>query len=149
MDKNILILNNEEKYITQILKWIKKEFAYEFGFYTKQELELYIKTSRVFIKLINNNIVGCVFLLLSDLPIRQDLTPWLGNLYVDKKYRGIGIAKELIEYLKKYLKNQKPKTQNFYLYTEIPKIYSKDKSMKIIDNCKYKDKNISIFICSL
>lgn len=46
-----------------------------------------------------NVLMGTISLFRCELLARQDLTPWAGQLYVAPQYRGLGISKQLQNYL--------------------------------------------------
>lgn len=83
--------------------WIWKYFNKKNGMTLKQVNYRTIhclsrnKIPMTFVAFHNENPIGTVSLWQNDLKSRQDLTPWLSALYVDKKYRKKGVGKKLIE----------------------------------------------------
>ena len=43
--------------------------------------------------------IGCGLLSTEDLPSRNELTPWLSNLFIKEEYRGRGIGTQLIKFI--------------------------------------------------
>lgn len=97
-----------------------------------EEVESYFKHSlckkdrlpQTFIGIIDNKVVGMYQIAMTDdLISRPDIYPWLINVYVDKKYRGQGICRELMYTVKENAK--KIGLSELYLYTEYKGLYEK------------------------
>jgi len=69
-------------------------------------------------------IIGMYQFSYDDLTIRPDIYPWLCNVYVDEKYRGMGISRKMLETV---LINAKKtiKEKELYLYTKHIGLYEK------------------------
>jgi GNAT superfamily N-acetyltransferase len=83
-------------------------------------------------------------------PIRPDLSPWLGPVFVDKKYQKCGIGTKLIEAIK-----QKALTLGFeklYLCThdsDLANKYYKKRGWNIIGIDKWKGHSVTVMEISL
>lgn len=79
---------------------------------------------QTFIAVIDNQAVGMYqFAMSDDLESRPDLYPWLINVYVDEKYRGLGVCQELMNSVTKHAKEAN--IQELYLYTKHVGLYEK------------------------
>ena len=63
----------------------------------------------------SDQLVGSASLLTSDLPPRTELTPWLGQLYVQPTWRGRGVGSALVKRVSSEAANQG--FDRVYLYT--------------------------------
>lgn len=96
-------LADNPKYVKTVSRWIWNEWGRKSG---KKLKDIEYRTNhclhknrvpKTMIATYKNTIVGTVSLWQNDLNSRQDLTPWLAVLYVDKKYRGRGVGRKLQE----------------------------------------------------
>lgn len=79
---------------------------------------------QTYIAIIDNKAVGMYqFAMSDDLESRPDLYPWLINVYVDEKYRGIGVCRELMKSVIEHAKEAN--IQELYLYTKHVGLYEK------------------------
>lgn len=83
----------------------------------------------------------------SDLPSRQDLTPWVGGLVVEKEYRGRGIGLYLQKQIKKILKSMKIRCA--YLFTEMIGFYEKTGWIYIGDSVDEKDCPVRLYMLEI
>lgn len=60
---------------------------------------------------------------MSDCKSRTDVYPWLTDVYVDEVFRGLGIAKRLLESVPE--KAQQLHLKELYLYTHLQGFYEK------------------------
>lgn len=77
----------------------------------------------VFIALCDGEPVGVVCLWRSDLLSRQDLYPWLANLFVKEDFRGMHIGQKLQESVLSYAKEHG--FEKVWLYTDLDGYYEK------------------------
>ena len=84
------------------------------------------------IAVIDGKCVGTVSIVQNDLKCRN-YTPWLAALYVDKSFRGNGIAKKLIESVKNIVKDLG--YNELYLRTEHASGYYKKLGWQFIESC--------------
>lgn len=92
--------------ITRIAQWHHEEWSYlnPERSVMEREAELYshLDRSRVpetFVALVDDEIVGCASLVEHDMGTHHDLGPWLASVYVQPKHRGVGIGKELVQFV--------------------------------------------------
>ena len=79
---------------------------------------------QTFVALIDNEPVGMYQLSMSeDLESRPDIYPWLINVYVDEKFRGKNICRELMNTVKENAK--KANLTELFLYTKHIGLYEK------------------------
>lgn len=88
---------------------------------------------------INEEIIGIYMFLREDLTIRPDIYPWLGNVYIDKKYRKKGYTKILLQTVLENLKNNTSE-RILYGYTMHVGLYEKY-GWKFISNIDTYNKN--------
>ena len=96
-----------------------------------EEVECYLKYSlnkdrlpQTYVALINDEPVGMYQLAMSDdLDTRPDIYPWLVNVYVDEKFRGKNVCRELMNTV--YENAQKANLEELYLYTKHIGLYEK------------------------
>ena len=96
------------------------------------------KLPQTFVALIDGEPAGMYQLSMSDdLNSRPDLYPWLINVYVDEKFRGRNVARELMNTVKENAK--KLGLTELYLYTKHIGLYEKF-GWKFIEEVKtFKD----------
>jgi len=97
------IVNNPQ-FIEVVSKWIYTEFYENIRYGISYDEILADISSRkkgkipfTFVAIENDKCIGTVSLFSNDLKERNDLTPWLGSLYVSTDYRNRGIAKQLMD----------------------------------------------------
>ncbi|MBV6653646.1 MAG: GNAT family N-acetyltransferase [Mameliella sp.] len=76
-----------------------------------------------YLMLEEGEIIGSYALLTNDLISRQDLFPWLACLYVEEKYRKLGLASVLLDHAMQEALNWGFKT--LYLSTDMDDFYEK------------------------
>lgn len=82
------------------------------------------RVPQIFVAIENNEPVGMYqFAMSDDLDTRPDIYPWLVNVYVDEKYRGRGICKELMNTVRENAR--KLNLDELYLYTKHVGLYEK------------------------
>ena len=121
--------NNE--IFNKICKWnydwwgIKKNYSLEqVECYFKHSLCTKNRLPQTFIALTDNKPVGMYQIAMTDdLYSRPDIYPWLANVYIDEKYRGRGICRELMNTVKVNAKNIG--LSELYLYTSHIGLYEK------------------------
>jgi N-acetylglutamate synthase-like GNAT family acetyltransferase len=120
-------LADKKEYFEQVFEYIYEEF---FPNSKKEYIKTWLISStknagipQMLIALEKEKLVGCVGLWLSDLQSRQDLSPWLSVLYVDKEYRNQGIGKQLIN--QTLAEAKKENVEEIYLFTELKGYYEK------------------------
>ena len=150
-DNQKVIIKNLADYpehVPLISKWLWQEFGKKHGRTLKEttyrtEHSLTKKCPQVLVAFYGNHPVGTVTLRGSDHPYRPDLSPWLGSLFVLKKYRNLRIGTYLQQALLKTAKKQKFK--KIYLITELKNYYGKN-GWKFLESSLYTNgKTIDIY----
>lgn len=89
---------------------------------------------------LDDKIVGMYQIKHYDLWSRQDLYPWLANVYIVKEYRGLGLGRKLLE----SVKGNALKVSDFneiFLYTEHTGLYEKFGFEYLFDVDTFKSEN--------
>jgi len=73
---------------------------------------------------LGEKLIGMFQITMSDLFVRPDLYPWLANVYIDEKYRGLGYGKFLLENIGNILKDHSC-IDEIYLYTTHENLYER------------------------
>lgn len=91
MEIKIDNLRKHPQYIDQIAKWLYSEWGNNNFNYWKSWVSNSLSINDIpqtYIAFVDGIIAGTYSLWRCDLQSRQDLYPWFGGLYVDKKFRG-------------------------------------------------------------
>lgn len=96
-----------------------------------------------FIALEREKIVGTVGLWRCDLISRQDLTPWLAALYVDKAWRSRGLGRQLQHFVSQY--SQSAGFHDLYLWATFSGYYEQHGWRYIGDGVEYPDKEVRLY----
>lgn len=75
-----------------------------------------------------------------DLPNRKDLTPWLGGVFVDPRYRNQGIGEALCRAVEEYAKSRDD-IEKLYLFTFDKDQWYKRMGWKYFDECSGNNRN--------
>lgn len=92
------------------------------------------------------DIVGSYALLTNDIISRQDLMPWLACLYVNKAYRGQGLAGQLLEHGIK--KAKRLGYSALYLSTDLENFYERKGWLYLAEGYNVMGEAIKIYTCS-
>ena len=120
----------DDDILDTITNWMYKWWGEKDG-YTSEAVRCFMEhslqkdrlpqTHGLFLK---NDIIGMFQLTYEDLKVRPDIYPWLANVYIDKKYRGKGYGRMMLENLKDIaMKNLDFK--ELFLYTKHKGLYEK------------------------
>jgi len=119
-------LKDKPLYLDTIVKWIFNEWGGNYD-YIRSCINCSIISEvipKTFVAEVNGECAGCISILRCDLQSRQDLYPWLGDLFVNPKYRNKGIGTYLIEYsLSRVI--EYINCTYIYMYTLIAEYYEK------------------------
>ncbi|MDR3431812.1 MAG: GNAT family N-acetyltransferase [Rouxiella aceris] len=96
-----------------------------------------------FIALEKEKIVGTVGLWRCDLISRQDLTPWLAALYVDKAWRSRGLGRQLQHFVSQY--SQSAGFHELYLWATFSGYYEQHGWRYIGEGVEYPDKGVRLY----
>ncbi len=135
----IVYLRDYPEYVDIVVDWNYNEFVIKEGknkdkskikeFYSNSN---YDKFPICYIAIEEKVCLGTVSIFNNDLKPRQDLSPWLGALYVSEKHRGRGIAAKLID--KVLEKVSKMEYKAIYLRTEHTADYYKTRNWSFLSN---------------
>ena len=82
------------------------------------------RVPQTFVALEDNEPIGMYqFTMSDDLDTRPDIYPWLVNVYVDERYRGRGVCRELMNTVRENAR--KLELDELYLYTKHIGLYEK------------------------
>ncbi len=102
----IVNLYDNQEFVPQIANWLYLEFYKNIraGFSLDDVNKLLGKAQKntiplTYVGMNNDECIGTVSLVINDLQERQDLTPWLGGLYISEEYRSYGYARKLIAHV--------------------------------------------------
>lgn len=102
-------------------------------------------TFQTYVVLKNNQLIATYGIMPCDLQSRQDLTPWIGNLYIPKEHRKLSL--ELMPYIFKHSEDEfrKLKLKKVYLFTPHKPIVFKKFGYKFIEfSTDYDGSKISL-----
>jgi len=125
----VVNLADEKKYIEEVSTWVWEEWSKAKGvnleevIYRTNHSICKDRVPQVLIAKLNDDLVGTVSIWYNDLTTRQDLTPWLAALYVNREYRGRGIGALLQEKCIELAKKHGYK--KLYLITDHENYYEK------------------------
>ncbi|MGN1156507.1 MAG: GNAT family N-acetyltransferase [Agathobacter sp.] len=127
--KIIKVKESDTEYIKIMTDWIYNWWGKEEG-YPKEEIYSFCRHSisenripQTFLALADGQPAGMYQILMSDCKSRTDIYPWLTDVYVDEAFRGLGIAKRLLESVPE--KAQQLHLNELYLYTHLQGFYEK------------------------
>ncbi|MFW6036175.1 MAG: GNAT family N-acetyltransferase [Halothermotrichaceae bacterium] len=99
----IVYLRDYPEYVDTVVDWVYNEFVIKEGKKKeKNKIKEYFSNTNYdkfpicYIAIEEEVCLGTVSIFENDLKPRQDLSPWLGSLYVSEEHRGKGIAAKLI-----------------------------------------------------
>ncbi|MGN0591632.1 MAG: GNAT family N-acetyltransferase, partial [Ruminococcus sp.] len=125
----IKVTGEHADYIHLISDWIYRWWGEAEG-YPWEEIHSFCRHStltdripQTFLALADGVPAGMYQILMSDCKSRTDLYPWLTDVYVDKAFRGKGIARKLLESVPEKAKQLHVK--ELYLYTHLENFYEK------------------------
>lgn len=96
---------------------------------------------------INHQAVGSASLVLNDLELRPELTPWLASVYVHTDFRQRGIATQLINACLEMA--ARLKIPRLYLFTPEQKNFYAKRGWQFMESCIYHDEHIDIMFYDL
>ena len=135
----IVYLRDYPEYVVTVVDWLYNEFVIKEG-KCKDKSKIrdffnntnYDKFPISYIAIEGKVCLGTVSIFENDLKPRQDLSPWLGSLYVNEKHRGKGIAAKLID--KVLEKVNEMGYKEIYLRTEHTADYYKKKNWRFLSD---------------
>jgi len=150
MVKEQRIIPLEKKHIEQLSIWHYAEWTNIYPDYKienfKKELSNHLtgneKIPCTWVLVTGSELIGSVSLLEDDLENNVDLNPWLGNLYVKKKYRNQGIGEMLLKFATAKAINWD--VSNLFLYTLNDTEFYKKRGWNLHKECKVNEQSIKI-----
>lgn len=127
--KIIKLMNSDCEEFNTICDWMYEWWGKKDN-WSLEKVREYMKNSmcsehipQTFIATIENELVGMYQISMNDLDVRPDIYPWLINVYVLPKYRGLGICRKIVE--SSILQAEKLKLDQLFLYTKHIGLYEK------------------------
>lgn len=149
MDVQIKYLAEKPEAIDIIARWLYDEFQYLVPGKSIDDVEelLHDRLNRdklplAIVALRDDEILGTVSLKISDMDIRDNLSPWMAGLYVDKKYRNNGIGTLLVKSIQEIARQFAYK--ELFLYTPGASDFYKRTGWMTIEELTYKSKDVVI-----
>jgi N-acetylglutamate synthase-like GNAT family acetyltransferase len=146
---DIEYLKDREEFIPEIARLHHEEWGY---LHPRQILEDRIERLRthcghrqiptVLIATKGEEVLGTAMLLMHDMEIRRDLSPWLAGVYVKPVYRRQGIASQLICRIEE--EAAVLGICRLYLYTPSSKAFYSMLGWQLLERCEYKNVRVSI-----
>jgi predicted N-acetyltransferase YhbS len=90
--------------------------------------------------------IGSVALVENDMDTREDLTPWLGGLYVTPAFRGRGVGGQLIQTCQSAAAALGYRT--LYLHTVVPDFYARS-GWAVVSKERYKGSGVVVMVRDL
>lgn len=142
----IIKINNENRYLNEIVNiyydWWAKDKNIKYNdlynsYLNKNTLPI------IYALIINDTLIGMYELNEKDFIQNKEYTPYLANVYILEKYRGLGYSKCLIEHAIK--KTKKMGYNKLYLHSKHENYYEKfGFKFKEKVNTEYGEKNIYV-----
>lgn len=117
----IIDLRERKDLIPKAAKWFSDKWGIEDKLYIKELTNDALAYPRFYIVLDDDKIIAGIGVIENDFHARKDLKPNICALYVEKEYRNNGIAKALIDRVKKDM--AKAKIHKLYLISEHKDLY--------------------------
>ncbi len=135
----IVYLRDYPEYVDIVIDWIYNEFVIKEGKNKdKSRIKEFFSNTHsdnfpiTYVAIEGKECLGTVSIFDNDLKPRQDLSPWLGALYVSEKHRGKGIAAKLID--KVLEKASEMRYTKVYLRTEHTADYYKKRNWSFVSD---------------
>jgi predicted N-acetyltransferase YhbS len=149
MNTRIKYLAEKPETIEIIARWLYDEFHYLVPGKSLDDVvkSLYARLNRDtlplgIVALRNDEIIGTVSLKTSDMDIRDNLSPWMAGLYVDKKFRNNGIGRLLVKSIQEIARQFG--YNEVFLYTPGASGFYKRIGWAVREELTYKSTNVVI-----
>ncbi|MBU9814793.1 GNAT family N-acetyltransferase [Rahnella sp. C60] len=143
----IINLNERPEFQDAVTDWLWRAFGSE---NSREFFASVVRSSlsgadlpQTFIALDEGRLAGTVGLWRCDLISRQDLTPWLAALYVDKHFRSRGLGQQLQQFVLE--QSRRSGFGELYLYADFTGYYERFGWKYIGDALDYPDKPVHLF----
>jgi N-acetylglutamate synthase-like GNAT family acetyltransferase len=140
--------------IPVIARWLYDEFHYLIPErpidYVIESLNTRLNYNKIPLSIIalkEHEIIGTVSLKMTDMDIRDNLTPWLASLFVNNEYRHNGVGTFLVKSVQEIAKQIGIK--ELFLYTPNSWDFYKKIGWTIIERLEYKSRDVVIMKYSL
>lgn len=130
---NVLIkkvINPTKEILNLTTEWMFNWWGIE-GKYSYNDVFTYMTNSfnesklpQTYLLFLGDTIIGMYQFTYRDLFIRPDIYPWVANLYIDKRYRGQGYGRILIESVKNQARNNTD-FDKLFLYSNHDNLYER------------------------
>lgn len=91
---------------------------------------------------INDQIVGSASIVVSDMPERPELTPWLASVFVDPETRRQNVGRSVVQKVMQHAREAGIKT--LYLYTPDREHFYRHMGWETIEKLVYHDANVTM-----
>ncbi|NYS78860.1 MULTISPECIES: GNAT family N-acetyltransferase [Halomonadaceae] len=96
----------------------------------------------IFVALSEETPVGTASLIVDDMSIRRDLTPWLASVFVVPEWRGQGIASALVHRVE--VEAAENGIERFYLYTPDQQALYRRLGWQDVESLEYRGENVTV-----
>ena len=133
------------QYLPQLAQWLFEQWGSMLG---EKTLEVRIKKLKAhmsrdqlpiaWVAHANGQVLGTSALRVHDLEGREDLTPWLGGVYVGKQFRRRGIGQALCGYIEEAARSRG--VQTLYLFTLDKQAWYSRQGWTVIAPCLWHER---------
>lgn len=144
----IVNLSDVPEHLEKVVLWYHNEWNY---LNPQKTYEMRLEEMRTHIKgqkipqtwlAITDKVVGAATIVASDMDNRLEFTPWLGNVYVEKDARGLGVGRELVKQIMNYARELG--YQQMYLYTPDKAHFYLNMNWQVVEETTYHNASITI-----
>lgn len=136
------LVNIDDIMLFTMVDWMYQWWGKKEG-YSKEEIICYMRHSinqdrlpKTYGLFLDDQLIGMYQFTYNDLDIRPDLYPWLANVYIDERYRGLGYGDVLLSTVQNHAKDSQ--LVELYLYTTHTNLYERYGFQKISQIDTYK-----------
>lgn len=145
---NIVNLKDRPECLEQICRWHHHEWSYLNPGRTfearLQEMHTHLegKTIPCTYLAVTDTVIGSASIVISDMPERPELTPWLASVFVDTECRKLGAGRAVVLKVMQHAKEAGIKT--LYLYSPDREHFYKHMGWQTIEKLVYHDANVTL-----
>ena len=144
----IIPLSNRPKVIPTLAQWFHGEWSSFDGRSMEmvaQQLQANLNRETIpitFLAVAGTELMGTISIEVSDLPPRDDLSPWLASLYVAPAFRRAGVGSALVRHVLDFARTRD--LPELYLWTPgSPEFYER-RGWTVFDHMQYADQPITL-----